>query len=98
MTTPRVPDACSLSQPAFEKRLRWIRDEIRGARRRLPIPGGVAWEFDADPERRAKLERLVALESDCCDGDRIHFALHVEPDSLRLEVRGIDADALGPTR
>lgn len=92
MTELRVPDACSLSQPAFEDRLAWIRAEVLPhVQEREVLDDGVAWRFADEPELRAKLERLVALESDCCNSDAIRFELHAPSGhDLRLEVHGVD--------
>lgn len=90
-----VPDACSLERPAFEERLARMRTLMGRSRRRRRIPGGAAWDFDATPELRDALARLVEQERACCDPERIAFSLHEDPASatLRLEVLGIDPDA-----
>ena len=97
MSHPSIPDACTLTPPEFGERLRWIREEILPhAKGREALEGGAAWRFEAGPSMRAKLERLVALESDCCDPDEIRFVLHEEPATggLRLEVHGIDPESM----
>lgn len=97
MSQPSIPDACTLTPPEFGDRLRWIREEILPhAKGREALERGVAWRFEAGPSVRAKLERLVALESECCDPGEIRFVLHEEPatGALRLEVHGIDPESL----
>jgi hypothetical protein len=81
---------CSLSPERLRERLAWIRDEI------LPhacsserLPDGVAWELEAVPGLAEKLDRLVALERECCSGIEFRIGDGVEAGRLRLEVRGI---------
>ena len=93
MTDLTVPDACTLTPPELGERIAWIRQEILPhALGREALEGGVAWRFAPDPGVREKLERLVVLESDCCNSDAIRFSLHEEPEALRLEVHGIDPE------
>ena len=97
MSNPSVPDACTLTPPEFGERLHWIRAEILPhAKGREDLEDGVAWRFEAGASMREKLERLVALESQCCDPEAIRFALHEEPaaGTLRLEVHGIDPESM----
>lgn len=85
---------CSLSREALRERLGWIREEILVyARRRERLVDGVAWELDAAPGLAEKLDHLVALERECCSGLTFERMPGSQPGTLRLELRGIDAEA-----
>lgn len=92
-STPAVPGACSLSPTAFEERIAYVRREISPhALARLRVDDGVAWEFEAQPDMRAKLEEWARLERECCDGVGFEVWQSVDGKRLRFEIRGIDAD------
>jgi hypothetical protein len=86
---------CTLPADGLGERLAWIRSEI------LPHAitherksNGIAWELDDSPGLVAKIDRLIALEKDCCSG--IVFEHRPSPTAKgrrRLEVRGIDPRA-----
>ena len=85
---------CSLDRKALGERIAMIRrDLLPHATRSEALSDGRAWSFPGDPDLKARLEHLVALERECC-GEGITFDL-VEgaADDLRLEVRGIDPNA-----
>lgn len=85
---------CNLSPAELHRRIAEIRREILPLVRRSEVlPGGRAFEFDASPGTRDRLERLVALERQCCPG--VAFRLGPSPSSerLRLCVEGIDPEA-----
>ena len=85
---------CTLSPQRLEERLAWIREEILPhARRSERLADGFAWELEAVPGLVDKLDRWIALERQCCGGLAFELEPGSEPGTLRLEVRGIDADA-----
>lgn len=91
--TTQGPAFCSLSPDALRERLAMIRREV------LPhaiaseaLPKGRAWRFANSAELRDTLERLVALERECCRAG-VTFALEQRGDQLRLEVHGVEPDA-----
>ena len=87
-------DVCTLSPDGLSERLAFVRDEIlEHAVSREPLANGIAWELTDVPGLRARLDRLVELERECCAD--IEF-VHVEgarPGRRRLEVRGVDPAA-----
>lgn len=86
-----VADFCSLSPGALTERLDWIRSDIEphaGAKRILE--NGVAWDFEATPEMREKLEKLARLESDCCSS--LEFEVWQNPSRTRLRFEILGAD------
>ena len=85
---------CTLSAGGLGERLAWIRSEIMPhAVASERSPDGIAWELEDAPGLAAKLDRLVALERECCSG--IVFEHRTSPTVGRrlLEVRGIDPRA-----
>ena len=90
----QTPAPCSLSDSGLASRLEWLRREI------LPhvtgsesLAEGVAFDLDSGAELRAKLERLVALEAECCPG--LELRVRVRPDGgHRLEATGAGATRL----
>jgi hypothetical protein len=95
-TAPKLDptEVCTLSSEGLAARLAWIREEIlQHARRVDRLESGLAWEFDASPGLAEKLERLIALERECCEGLVLECTEASAPDRLRLEMRGIDPDA-----
>ena len=84
-------DVCSLPPDEFRDRLAMIRSEIfLHVKRAEKLPDGFAVEFDRSRDIRAKLERLVKLEQECCKS--LRWSLQESPDSgtLRLVVQGMD--------
>jgi hypothetical protein len=85
---------CTLPPDGLQDRVEWIRTEIlsratgseRGADR-------VSWELSDEPGLAAKLDRLVALESECCSGIVFEHGPSRTPGQRRLEVRGVDTSA-----
>ena len=87
-------EVCDLSPEALRERIAAVRAEV------LPhvassgkLADGFAWEFEADPEMRAKLEQLVAFERQCCGGLSWQLGLTAASKRLRLTVTGIDPDS-----
>lgn len=94
--TPKLDpgDVCTLPADGLAWRLAWMRDQILPhARRTERLEAGLAWELDAVPGLAEKLDRLIALERDCCRGIVFERMQGSVPGGLRLEVRGIDPDA-----
>jgi hypothetical protein len=82
---------CTLSSDDLAGRIAWIRDEILPhARATERLEAGVAWELDEAPGLAEKLERLIALERECCSGLVFERRASAMPGRVRLEVRGID--------
>lgn len=89
---PVIQDVCSLDDPALETRLAMIRREIAPhVVRSDHAPSHLVWHFDTTPDLHDRLERLVALERECCS--RFDYAIHTDT-GLRLEIRGDGAEAL----
>ena len=59
-----LPLACSLDAPALEERLAEMRTLGRDSLIAADEPGVV--RFRATPDSRARLERIVAAEAECC--------------------------------
>ena len=87
-------EVCTLPKDGLAERLAWIREEILPhACRSERLESGFAWELDAAPGLAEKVDRLIALERECCSSivfERTDASL---PGRLRLEVRGVDPDA-----
>ncbi len=87
-------EVCLLPEAGLSERLAWVRSQIlvhavateRGER-------CLAWELAEAPGLREKLERLVALERECCSSIAFVHGPGAAPGRLRLEVRGVDPDA-----
>jgi hypothetical protein len=85
---------CTLSTDRLAERLAWIRSRILPHAVRMErLAAGVAWELDAAPGLADELERLIALERECCEGIAFERMSSATPGRLRLEVRGVDPDA-----
>ncbi len=91
VTSAATTEVCNLSKHERQDRIEMIRNEILPqVKRSEELENGLAWEFEPTPDMQAKLERLVALERQCCGG--LQWSLGREPDSgrLRLAVEGVD--------
>jgi len=89
-----LAEVCTLSPEGLAERIAWIRREILPhARRSERLLSGIAWELDAAPGLAEKLDRLVALERECCDGIVFEHGPSADAGRLRLEVRGVNPDA-----
>jgi hypothetical protein len=84
-----LPLACSLSADQLPRRLAEIGAIGRGALRSVE-PDGVL-RFDADPSTRARLEAVIAAESECCRF--LTFELREHGGELLLSIRGPDEAA-----
>jgi hypothetical protein len=85
---------CTLPPAGLAERLTWIRDEILPhARRTEKLASGLAWELEDVPGLAEKLDRLIALERECCGGIAFERTEAGAPGRLRLEVCGVDPDA-----
>ncbi|MDJ0785754.1 MAG: hypothetical protein QNK05_03030 [Myxococcota bacterium] len=85
---------CTLPPEGLEDRLAWIRTAI------LPhaveterLPDGLALELRAAPGVADALDRLVALEKECCGSIGFVHRAGREPERRRLEIHGVDPDA-----
>lgn len=92
----KLSDLCTLTEEQLAERRTWVEREIAPhARRRLKLDDGVAWEFDASPQTRERLEHLAELERRCCGPADLSFAVRSEgDDTLRFEILGANAAAL----
>jgi hypothetical protein len=90
-----LADFCLLSTEELSERRGWIDREIAPhTQRKHVLADGVAWDFDASAALRERLERLVALERQCCGPNDVAFSVRtVDADTLRLEIRGAAAIA-----
>lgn len=85
---------CRLEPAPLRERIDWIRrDVLPDAESSEPLAAGPGriWTFPDTPAIRARLERLVALERDCCRGP-VTFGLEEDGarGGLRLVLRGMD--------
>ncbi len=87
-----IRKVCSLDDESFAARRKELRD---GFAKRIvskeALADGIAFHFANSPEQRRELEDFVAFERECCSG--IDFAIVDRGPELRLEIRGVDADA-----
>jgi hypothetical protein len=82
---------CTLPPAALAERLAWIRDEILPhARRSERLESGLAWELDGTAGLAEKIDRLIALERECCSGVVFERLTSATPGRIRLELRGVD--------
>jgi hypothetical protein len=87
-------EVCTLSEGGIVDRMAWVRNAI------LPhvletrrIEDGLGIEFEGTPQLAQSLDRLIRLESECCDGITFERLAGGNPGLMRLEIRGIDPDA-----
>ncbi len=86
-----IADDCSLPPADCPDRLAMIRDEIAlFAKSTLRLENGIAWEFEATDEIRARLEKLVRLERECCGHLEFEIWENSNGTRLRFEVLGAD--------
>ncbi len=86
---------CNLSDEQFAAREKELRGGLFAqAHGREELSNGLALCFDASPEVREELEALVTFERECCPS--LSFSVLDAAGALRLEIRGIDADAIDP--
>jgi hypothetical protein len=84
---------CTLPPDSLGERIAWIREEILPhARRTEFLEAGLAWELEGVPGLAEKVDRLIALERECCSGV-VFERTSAAPDRIRLEVRGIDPES-----
>jgi hypothetical protein len=86
--------ACTLAADELSDRMAWIRREILPhAVETVAIEQGLAFELRAAPGLADELDRLIALERECCSGIDFERTASSTPGRLRLEVRGVDPEA-----
>ncbi len=91
MASDDFAQICNLPGEELEKRRAMIKTEIAPhVRGTEELPNGLAWEFARSPALRARLERLVALEQQCCGGLEWRLESPQGADTLRLVVLGVD--------
>jgi len=82
-----APIACTLTGPELAERRTTILNALRAATlRTYRLPNGYAYDFHINPEMPAQLERLIALERQCCQF--LTFNIVETPNTIRLEVTG----------
>ncbi len=88
-----LEEMCTLPPDQLASRLAEVRrDVLPYVRKTDKLEDGYVLEFSGAPGLKARVERLIALERECCEG--LQFDLSEEPQAggLRLEVRGIDPE------
>ena len=81
------PLACTLTDPELAERRHTVLNELRRATVRTDrLPNGYAYDFRFSVEMVSQLERLVALERQCCQF--LAFNIIETPNMIRLEVTG----------
>ena len=79
--------ACTLTGPELAERRNTILNTLGKATVRTHrLPNGYAYDFHINPEMAAQLERLIALERQCCKF--LTFNIVETPNAIRLEVTG----------
>jgi hypothetical protein len=92
--SPDPLEICTLPGDEIAERVTWIRDEILPhATRTVRRSHGLDIELESAPGLGAKLDRLVALERECCAGISFERIDGSKPGQHRLEIRGADPDA-----
>lgn len=101
--TPQAPDGaagldpaavCTLSPDGLDDRLTWIRREIvPHAVFHERLDRGLAFELVAAPGSSEALDRLIALERQCCSSIVFERKAGTAPGRLRLEIHGVDPSA-----
>lgn len=86
-----MSEICSLTDEELEARRRLLREQwVPHIRKRTALSDGVAFTFEATPERRRDLEDFVASERGCCPG--LRFSQQEGAGTLRLEIHGLDPE------
>ena len=87
-------EVCSLPSDQLQRRLAMIRREILPlVKKREKRPDGFVWDFEANPQVRAKLEELVAFERQCCSGLAWSLQRLQASNTLQLKVEGVDPNS-----
>ena len=87
-------EICTLSTDSLAERLAWLRSEVLAhAVTSERNANGIAWELDDVPGLATTLDRLIALERECCSGIAFEHRTSRTPGRRRLELRGIDPHA-----
>ncbi len=82
---------CRLSDDQLTTRLAEMRrDVLPHIRKTQKLEDGLVLEFNDTPNLKAKVERLVALERECCAGLRLELQERPLAEGLKLEIRGIN--------
>jgi hypothetical protein len=82
-----APIACTLTGPELAERRTTILNALRAATLRTHrLPNGYTYDFHINTEMSAQLERLIALERQCCQF--LTFNIVETPSTIRLEVTG----------
>lgn len=85
-------DMCTLSDDQLTVRLAEIRrDIVPHVQQTHRLQDGVALELNNTPGLRAKIERFIGLERECCVGLQFGLSDATQTGGLRLEIRGVDS-------
>lgn len=88
-SSQNLDELCSLSPQQLEERKAMVRREISPhVIRRSELANGISFEFTPSSETHAKLQKLAALERQCCQP--LDFALREAGGSLHLDILGAD--------
>ena len=87
-------DICTLPPRDRADRLAWVRGEILPhAAETVRLEDGLAIELNASPALIEKVDRLIALERDCCAGIRFERHSSATPGRVCFEIHGVDPNA-----
>jgi hypothetical protein len=82
---------CTLSADQLTVRLAEIRrDIVPYVQHTHRLQDGVALELNNTPGLREKIERVIGLEHECCEGLQFALSDADQTGGLRLEIRGVD--------
>ena len=87
-------EICTLRGSELDERLSWIGGEILPyVIRSTRMSQGMDVDFREEPGLKDKLNELIRLEAECCEGILYRQTAGPQPGVLRLEIRGIDSNA-----
>lgn len=89
-----VRDMCRLPDDQLTTRLAEIRrDILPHIRKTHNLEDGLVLDFNDTPNLKTKVERLGALEQECCAGLQVELQERPQPEGLKLKIRGIEPQA-----
>ncbi len=87
-------EICTLPPRDRADRIAWVRGEILPhAAETMRLEDGLAIELNASPALVEKVDRLIALERECCAGIRFERHSSATPGRVRFEIHGVDPNA-----
>ena len=85
---------CTLSDNQLAARLAEIRKDILPhVHKSEAVEDGYDLELSDVPGLRAKIERVITLERECCEGLQFELSDAPQPGQLHLEIRGVNPQA-----